>query len=263
MAIGLQNTDNIVAPGGNYPYGRARDNDGSGNGTPANTKTLGDFHQYFARMMAFAGITPNNLPDNAADGFQYFEALLRSVGKLQGSDLNTQVFAGVFYVNSTNANIPTGMSADRNKLTVSVDSSDNDNVYQHIVDLNNGASWSRRSDNAGATWDTWTLIEMAKKVIDIGNWDMTAGAGTINIPHGVTNLYQKKHFVSVSIRADSDAGILAEQVTELSKAGYFLSCPADLRTHIILLRNTAGEYDSTNYNLTPFPRGYIYLQWVP
>lgn len=75
MAIGLQNTDNVDAPGGNYPYGKVRDNDGSGNGTPANTKTLGDFHQFFARLNALASVVPNGLPENSLNGFQYNQAL--------------------------------------------------------------------------------------------------------------------------------------------------------------------------------------------
>ncbi len=76
MAIGLQNTDNVDGPDGEYPYGKVRDNDGSGNGTPANTKTLGDFHQFFAKLLDEAGIVANGLPDNDYSGFQYFEALL-------------------------------------------------------------------------------------------------------------------------------------------------------------------------------------------
>lgn len=79
MAIGLQNTDNVNAPGGDYQYGRVRDNDGTDNGTPANTKTLGDFHQFFARMMHQAGMTPNGLPDNDYSGYQYFEALKKII----------------------------------------------------------------------------------------------------------------------------------------------------------------------------------------
>lgn len=77
MARGLQNTDNVNAPTTDFPYGRVRDNDGTGNGTPANEKTLGDFHQFFARLLDQASSVPNGLPDSAYYGFQYFEALLK------------------------------------------------------------------------------------------------------------------------------------------------------------------------------------------
>lgn len=81
MAIALQNKPNVEAPGGDYPYGKIKDNPGNGTGTPVNEVVYGDFHQFFAKMMAEAGITYNNFPDNAADGFQYFLALLKNINK--------------------------------------------------------------------------------------------------------------------------------------------------------------------------------------
>lgn len=80
MAIGIENTDNTDLPDSDYPYGKVRDNPGDGSGTPANTKTLGDFHQFFARLLDKAGIVANGLPDNDYSGFQYFEALLELMG---------------------------------------------------------------------------------------------------------------------------------------------------------------------------------------
>lgn len=81
MAIALQNKPNVQAPGGAYPYGKIKDNPGNGTGTPVNEVVYGDFHQFFAKMMAEAGITYNNVPDNATDGFQYFLALLKNINK--------------------------------------------------------------------------------------------------------------------------------------------------------------------------------------
>ena len=81
MAIALQNKPNVIAPGGNYPYGKIKDNPGNGTGTPINELVYGDFHQFFAKMMAEAGIAYNGLPDNAADGFQYFLALIKNINK--------------------------------------------------------------------------------------------------------------------------------------------------------------------------------------
>jgi len=76
MARSLASKPNVIPPGGSYPYGRIRDNDGSGNGTPVNEVVYGDLHQFLSRMMSEAGVTPNNLPDNSTNGFQIYESLL-------------------------------------------------------------------------------------------------------------------------------------------------------------------------------------------
>lgn len=79
MARSLENKTNVDAPDSDYPYGRIRNNNGTGNGTPVNEQVYGDFHQFFAKLLAEAGITPNELPDNAYSGFQYFEALIELI----------------------------------------------------------------------------------------------------------------------------------------------------------------------------------------
>lgn len=82
MAIPLSSKTNVVAPGGDYPYGNIKDNDGSNNGTPVNVEVYADFHQYFARMLGESGIVANGLPDNSANGFQYYLALLERINTL-------------------------------------------------------------------------------------------------------------------------------------------------------------------------------------
>lgn len=59
----------------NYPNGRIRNNDGSGNGTGVNEATKGDIHQFFEKLMRLYDIAPNDLPDNETNGFQLIEAL--------------------------------------------------------------------------------------------------------------------------------------------------------------------------------------------
>ena len=59
----------------NFPDGRIKDNDGSGNGTGINERTNGDIHQTISRLMRKYGIIPNNLPDNVTNGFQIVEAI--------------------------------------------------------------------------------------------------------------------------------------------------------------------------------------------
>lgn len=77
----LENKPNVVAPGGAYPYGNIRDNDGTGNGTPLNQLVHADFHQFFSKMFAESGIVANGLPDNATNTFQLFQALIDNMHK--------------------------------------------------------------------------------------------------------------------------------------------------------------------------------------
>jgi hypothetical protein len=59
----------------NYPSGRIKDNDGSGNGTPVNRSVYGDLHSTISKLMRLYSITPNGLPDNETNGFQIIDAL--------------------------------------------------------------------------------------------------------------------------------------------------------------------------------------------
>lgn len=59
----------------NYPDGRIRDDDGTNNGTGVNRSVYGDLHSAISKLMRLYAITPNGLPDNETNGFQYIEAL--------------------------------------------------------------------------------------------------------------------------------------------------------------------------------------------
>ena len=48
----------------NYPDGRIKDNDGTGNGTGVNRSVYGDLHANISKLMRLYSITPNNVPDN-------------------------------------------------------------------------------------------------------------------------------------------------------------------------------------------------------
>lgn len=80
----LANTD---APDSDYLYGRVRDNSGVGDGTPVNEAMMGDILQFFARMLAQAGVTANGQPDNDYSGFQFFEALVKLFQQTQSGDI--------------------------------------------------------------------------------------------------------------------------------------------------------------------------------
>jgi hypothetical protein len=66
-----------IAPNGTYPYGQILDD-----GTVADAKSVGDMLQFFQRMMAGAGVTPNNLEENAVNGFQLYGALIATIPAL-------------------------------------------------------------------------------------------------------------------------------------------------------------------------------------
>lgn len=74
--IPLSDKPNVESPSAEYPFGNIKDNTGTNNGTPVNKLVYADFHQFFEKMMAVAGITANGLPDSETNGFQLFEALL-------------------------------------------------------------------------------------------------------------------------------------------------------------------------------------------
>lgn len=96
MAIKITTKPRTAPVSGDYPYGAIRD-DVAGPpyvpGTPVNTTVYGDFHQYFARMAANAGITLNDLLENTTNGFQYVQAL-NTLYNRADSALATTVGAG-------------------------------------------------------------------------------------------------------------------------------------------------------------------------
>lgn len=77
MAIKLGDKPNTEPVSTNYPYGQIKDKTSSTPGTPLNKAVYGDFHQFFEKLMDEANITHNGLPDNAGDGFQLYQALLK------------------------------------------------------------------------------------------------------------------------------------------------------------------------------------------
>lgn len=73
------NIDNSDLP--NYPNGRIKNNDGSGNGTPVNEIVKGDIHEFFDKAMRLYGINHNGLPDNETNGYQLIDAVVAMASK--------------------------------------------------------------------------------------------------------------------------------------------------------------------------------------
>jgi hypothetical protein len=106
MARGLQNYPNIDGPDSDFPDGRIRDNDGSGNGTPINEETNGDLQQFFAKIMREAGIAPNLLPESEYVGHQYYQALVALIN----SKISPVVLNDITDVFDTNTDTNPGIS---------------------------------------------------------------------------------------------------------------------------------------------------------
>jgi hypothetical protein len=78
MAIKLTSKPQTIAISADYPFGDIRDTAGSTLGTPVNRVVYADFHQFFEKLMNYAGVVHNGSPDNETNGFQLFEALLKA-----------------------------------------------------------------------------------------------------------------------------------------------------------------------------------------
>lgn len=66
---------------GNYPNGRIRDNDGSGNGTAVNRTIYSDIHEFFAKALRRNKTPYNGQPDNETNGYQLIDAVENLAGK--------------------------------------------------------------------------------------------------------------------------------------------------------------------------------------
>lgn len=107
----LANKTNVTAPDADYPYGRLKDNDGTGNGTPVNEQVYGDIHQFFEKLMAEAGLAANNLPENVTNGFQLITALKKVIG------INTKVIEiGDWDMDTNNSKVVVHGFADYKKI---------------------------------------------------------------------------------------------------------------------------------------------------
>jgi hypothetical protein len=94
MVKSLKNKPNTPGTSQDWPYSQLRDETANQLGTPVDKEVYEDIHQYFMRLLDFAGITPNEDFDNAANGFQLFDAFLK---------LTQPEFASSLYTISQNA----------------------------------------------------------------------------------------------------------------------------------------------------------------
>lgn len=85
MSKGLENFLPFIIPANSdYPWGDIKDDTGVGDGTNVDRVNHADYHQTFRKLLSLASITPNNLPDNVTNGYQYITALNKVVKPFNG-----------------------------------------------------------------------------------------------------------------------------------------------------------------------------------
>lgn len=108
MARDILDLSNVDGADSDYPYGRVRDisTPGAQDGTQVNEKMVGDVLQFFNKLMDEGNITPNGLPDNTTNGFQFFQGLegLSPYIKFRGlslyespGDITTVLISSTYY----------------------------------------------------------------------------------------------------------------------------------------------------------------------
>jgi hypothetical protein len=281
MAIKLQDKANVIAPGGAYPYGNIKDNDGSNNGTPVNAAVYADFHQFFARMLALSGITANGLPDNNTNGFQYYLSLL-SIINIADKTLATTTTANnlispnIYFTQNGDSSWPGG------GFHVVLVIGNGSYISQWAYSISDARLFTRNSQNAGVSWTAWmssvnrsgdaitgTLevdggIRTASSgaflktsVVDIGDWNMDSNSSrTVSISID----FKKIRSVSGVIRNDADdtyypfSGITDTVLTGETPtvAMQYMETGA-----IYLLRVNSSLFDSINFDSTSYNRGWL------
>jgi hypothetical protein len=243
--IPLSGKPNTVTPNSTYPFGDILDNPGDNTGTPVNRKVYSDIHQFFEKLFNDSELTANNLPDNATNGFQLFEAFITSgnknfvmdfiqaiIGPYTANDLivlwgctvtknipgTSSVTQGAIFYNDIiyKVDLNNSISSPSNTLVWKINSS----VQPNKIYLANGVSNSGIADYAASnvkylfsglpiyrtSGGVESLIPMIKKkVIEIGDWNMDVNGNPINTTYLGISDVTKVISVSVLIRKDDDS----------------------------------------------------------
>lgn len=104
-------------------------------------------------------------------------------------------------------------------------------------------------------------LNLKKVYLNSGDWNCDADA-TKSVAHGIAGLESKPHWIYVTMIADDDAGIIANATIDLLVDGSCQLAPADDPDVLILSRNNGGQFDSVNYNKTPFNRAWIKIEYI-
>ena len=103
--------------------------------------------------------------------------------------------------------------------------------------------------------------ELNTKIINIGDWDMSAatGSASINLAHGLDRT--KIRSMTAIIRIDDNSQYFDFPASSnTATSNEYIAATV---TNVTLYRGTAGIFDSTNFNTgTSYNRGWIIIQYT-
>lgn len=184
-----------------YPFGSIKDNSGANDGTPVNRYVYSDHHQFFAKLMDAAGLTPNDLLDNATNGFQLHEALKRNI-KNEAADLNewTLINSASITSNTSNVDIESGTLIFHSEQKHSIHLSGN-------LRVSFNASWNPTT--AGTQGEKFTILLPNYNIIDFATHRFNA------VIHPISSSYGDKtgsvEFIDISTHTRCIVTLLANE----------------------------------------------------
>jgi hypothetical protein len=261
MAIKLTTKPNTDPAGAPWPFGKIRDDNGSGNGTELNAYAHQDIHQFFESMMAYAGVVANDLLDNTANTFQFLEALQKAISLRIGTrqpgdgDLDNEIYAGVFNVGGAGGDLnrPVGFT-EPGQLIISGAA---DDLRQRIIETTTGAEWTRFFNGA---WSAWSLVKNPRKVVEIGDWNMET---TTTKDVDIEVAHTKVRSISVLIKSDSDGYLVPIDIADPTSFLPAGSVGNIFGTELTLRRFAGARFDDPGFSATSYNRGFIYVTYVP
>lgn len=178
-----------------------------------------------------------------------------------GTDVNTIVNSGIYFVKPTSTNPPPGI-VNYGWMRVYVDGTN----VQQIVDLPEGGMIWRNSSNGGTTWSSWFISRNNTEQVRILTWNMDTTATHlitwVSIGIDPTKLVSLSAMISDD---DGDKVLDLVQTGDGSLGGTVVSGQIIVdETDLILARATGGYFDSADYSVTPVGgRGNVYIEYRP
>jgi hypothetical protein len=164
MAIALENKENVVPPGSpDYPFGAIKDDTGSEDGTPVNEAVYQDFHQFFAKLLNYGGVTANGIRDGIGGVFQYFTALTNTI---------TSLAKGLVINNLTSNTTDQPLSAFQGKVLQQNIDAEVTARAAAITALTN--AWQVSTSTSGTTCPIATITAVTRK------WNVTLNKVTMS-----------------------------------------------------------------------------------
>jgi hypothetical protein len=178
---------NTEAPDADFPGGRLKNTVGANAGTRVNESMVGDWSQFFYKLMNEAGITPNGLPDSEYSGFQLFKALQSSVPKKYVKELTVGGDGQV--VTITRAEIQSAVGSGINPFSngvmlgaTEISQNVDIKVVMYVFELNTAGKWSEvdlatgsnsvnivdTNGNIEITLDSFIVDDLTARIIIFG-----------------------------------------------------------------------------------------------